>query len=1082
MIIAKIVQKGQIITLEDVVTTFQYSANLKMQFIIDESYKDCIITGWYRKFWKKEEKYLLDMQEDGTFLLGQDVFENDGTVEFSFALNYQDGKIVHLGVVEYYVKKSFGNSDAILPENEDAWITVVSQAVKLQMQKEWDKDYSPQLEENLHVIDNKVDEINLTAAEVKQNALESFTNAQSALESANNANDSANLAESAKEKALEYSSSAERFKNEASTYASQANLAKSDAQQSAKDASNSASSALQNANKAKEHLDNVNSAVNTFNADYTTKVENFNTSVESANNTLSVKIEEANTDLDTKITEANSSINTKVTIATEHANKAKTEADRAVLATDGKLDKNQGVENAGKAMVVGEDGNVVPGSALPDNVYTQAEVDYMLLDKMDKPYVPIEITDNATITDALEGNFKIDKIKGNTYQNVETDIVPTPNRPVPINSRKVKAGDEYVELRSLKETGNLFDLGLLSRTELIEKTSESYRKINIPLKLKQNTRYTFKFENSTVPAFTWVVLRIIKIPEGTSGFVQINNIKNTSNEPLQIDSKALSFTTDTSDGDVYFSYYVQSFNEDGVTLKPQTSELFEELWFTKWMNNIMLVEGESAPSTYIPPTIRDYKIVDHANKTAKIIRNVRQRLLTAKNNFYRSGYGGMEINLKDVKLMNRNESAVTYCNLFNHHVSNSIPNNLCYRLDNNYLQFNYEGYNEKTLWDKFITDNELYIQYQLATPVEETITYVETDTSEVGYSWQDTTSPSPSIKSEVQGVEEIDVTVTGKNLVNGYDNFTILKSGTYCLSTNKLNVKTRLDFALYDENKELIRDNIVSFVGSQFYLQPNGTYRLSNDANAIKSKITFDDERVKFIKIIFSNLYIKFDEIQLEVGDTATEYEPYQGNSIRYALEKPLLKIGDIADTINITKENRENKLNSIVLDGSEDETWNINNLGYETTIRFQYTVVTSNYPSGTNHKVNCNKFNNILGDISNREYVRLTSAGNGYSYLWVYIKKIRLEEVSVTGFRKWLRENPLKVIYDTSYVVTEPLEVELMEKLRQLKTYSPATNIFIEGEVKPIYNCQYPKDLLLAQQKLESTILTLQEEVVKNV
>ncbi len=255
MIIAKIVQKGQIITLEDVVTTFQYSANLKMQFVIDESYKDCIITGWYRKFWKKEEKYLLDMQEDGTFLLGQDVFENDGTVEFSFSLNYPDGKIVHLGVVEYYVKKSFGNSDAILPENEDAWITIVAQAVKLQMKNEWGKDYKPQLEENLHVIDNKVDEINLTAVEVKQNALESSTNAQSALESANNANDSANLAESAKEKALEYSSSAERFKNEASTYASQANLAKSDAQQSAKDASNSASSALQNANKAKEHLD-----------------------------------------------------------------------------------------------------------------------------------------------------------------------------------------------------------------------------------------------------------------------------------------------------------------------------------------------------------------------------------------------------------------------------------------------------------------------------------------------------------------------------------------------------------------------------------------------------------------------------------------------------------------------------------------------------------------------------------------------------------------------------------------------------------------------------------------------------------
>ena len=39
--------------------------------------------------------------------------------------------------------------------------------------------------------------------------------------------------------------------------------------------------------------------------------------------------------------------------------------------------------------------------------------------QMDKPYVPIQITDNATIDDALAGNFKIDKIKGNTIRNVE---------------------------------------------------------------------------------------------------------------------------------------------------------------------------------------------------------------------------------------------------------------------------------------------------------------------------------------------------------------------------------------------------------------------------------------------------------------------------------------------------------------------------------------------------------------------------------------------------------------------------------------------------------------------------------------
>nr|DAU55071.1 MAG TPA: hypothetical protein [Caudoviricetes sp.] len=36
---------------------------------------------------------------------------------------------------------------------------------------------------------------------------------------------------------------------------------------------------------------------------------------------------------------------------------------QAIKALDGKLDKNQGANNAGKALVVGDDGNVVPGKA-----------------------------------------------------------------------------------------------------------------------------------------------------------------------------------------------------------------------------------------------------------------------------------------------------------------------------------------------------------------------------------------------------------------------------------------------------------------------------------------------------------------------------------------------------------------------------------------------------------------------------------------------------------------------------------------------------------------------------------------------
>lgn len=208
MIIAKIVQSGQVITLEDALKTFRYSANLQMQFVKDAKYKDYVLVGYYKHL--KGEEYLLDIQEDGIFNLNKDIFAKQGSVYFSFSLNNPaNGEIIHLGFVDFEVKQSFGSGDAILPENEDTWIQVVSRVVEDQVSDIWDKDYKPQLEQNLNIIEAKTEEIKTSAAEVKQDAAESSVNAKSALDSANLAQSSANTALEAEEKALEHSTNAE---------------------------------------------------------------------------------------------------------------------------------------------------------------------------------------------------------------------------------------------------------------------------------------------------------------------------------------------------------------------------------------------------------------------------------------------------------------------------------------------------------------------------------------------------------------------------------------------------------------------------------------------------------------------------------------------------------------------------------------------------------------------------------------------------------------------------------------------------------------------------------------------------------
>lgn len=627
---------------------------------------------------------------------------------------------------------------------------------------------------------------------------------------------------------------------------------------------------------------------------------------------------------------------------------------------------------------------------------------------------------------------------------------------------------EQIELRSLKETENLFDLGLLSRTELIEKTSEAYRKINIPLKLKPNTRYTFKFENSTVPALTWVVLKIIKISEETSDYAQIVNTKNTSNEPLQIDSKAISFTTDTSDGDVYFSYYVQSYNEDGVTLKPQTSELFEELWFTKWMNNIMLVEGGSAPSSYMTPTVRDYKIVNHQNKTAKIIRNINQFEIPTDISWdYTLWYPTITANVipTDIKgdFASRDYSLLTHTTYRYLTYSNNSGQYLGFNECDTY--WNFKNSDDVNTWlsKKKSEGNPFIFQYQLATPVEETIAYVETDTSEVGYSWQDTTSPSPDIPSEVRGVEEIDILKTGKNLfdINDEDLY-LLEQITHSdnvINKNHMSIKPSIklknliigkEYTVSYSTKLSIPINnqmllcCISTIKNEDY--PNGRviYKTGAGKTDYNVEIKFTATQSEMY-LIFSVRTETITNLQLEQGDTATAYEPYKPPQfLSYQLATPLKGINNTKDIIDIESNQRTDNLTTFVLD---DKTIKSIILGTtkEKTQVFQLGIS----DIFNNNDIWCDKLKND----SNKDE-ELFTCQSGELYIAIY--KGRLETVDVDGFKKWLKDNPLTFTGSATTPTQEALPEDLPTELNKLKTNDGSTAIYINGEVKPSLNIEY--------------------------
>ena len=600
---------------------------------------------------------------------------------------------------------------------------------------------------------------------------------------------------------------------------------------------------------------------------------------------------------------------------------------------------------------------------------------------------------------------------------------------------------EYVELRSLKETGNLFDknihgfkLGFLRNTGEVGDINTFM--VSDYIAVNPNTKYIYNlvdgFRNSTKLCF--------------------DQDKN-----VVADVSSIAFTTPAN------CYYVR------YQIAANDSRALTEEDIKNANDNTMFVEGESLPSTYIPPTIRDYKIVDHKNKTSKIIRNVG----VVNLNDIKWNYGDRDLN--HIRLYGNAPAPLkyvtqkTYCNIFESFYEKFNYNKQGIYCGNvsggttisvmvNSSVFNGHGQDEfDRLFKEYINNPNAITLYPLATSIEEQISYIETDTSEVGYSWQDNTSPSPTIPSQIEGVNEIDVTVTGKNMFDlekakdrsswvpsiiqvGYSDFMIkvIKGKQYTFSYDStLNTGIGFYAGIVINQKDIANSNMSKW----FY---------HSDLNSlIINKHTFLATE-DYVSLRINNKGIDtalehLKNLQLEVGDTATAYEPYKPlQSLSYQLDTPLKGINNTKDIIDIESNQRTDNLTIFVLDDKTTKSIIVGTTKEKTQV-FQLDIS----DIFNDNDIWCDKLKN---DRNKDEELFTCQSGN----LYIAIYKGRLETVDVAGFKKWLKDNPLTFTGSATTPTQEILPEDLPAKLNKLKTNDGSTVIYINGEVKPSLNIEY--------------------------
>ena len=176
---------------------------------------------------------------------------------------------------------------------------------------------------------------------------------------------------------------------------------------------------------------------------------------------------------------------------------------------------------------------------------------------------------------------------------------------------------------------------------------------------------------------------------------------------------------------------------------------------------------------------------------------------------------------------------------------------------------------------------------------------------------------------------------------------------------------------------------------------------------------------------------VTFSNIQLEEGDTATEYEPYKESVIKFYIKDPLRGIGEVKDKVFIQDDKVivQRNCGSVTLDGSEECNWNI--LEGTDIVRF-YTNELIENPDNIKLKNICDKFTTSYSSVNIFEYVYLDKN------LIIGINKSKLQTQDLNGFKQWLSNNPLTIVYQ----LVEPTyeEVEYNDSKLYMEIFNNST------------------------------------------
>lgn len=333
-------------------------------------------------------------------------------------------------------------------------------------------------------------------------------------------------------------------------------------------------------------------------------------------------------------------------------------------------------------------------------------------------------------------------------------------------------------------------------------------------------------------------------------------------------------------------------------------------------------------------------------------------------------------------------------------------------------------------------------------------------------------SPSPDYPQEIVSTENPTAYICGKNLVDSNSiartvqaNVTTDGDRIYVKKTNTGNIYSNFYYRIGTWNELVGKTITVSIENTSDYVWHMHIGDLDNANawvadNALKSRAvgghtkttltaTIPDNingsfvGLRFVSsdtIISDDIYV-LRNLQAEVGDTATEYEPYrpiQSLVTNYTLPGiPVTSGGNytdsdgqqwICDEIDLERGVHVQRLYTEICDGSEDERWN-------TSTNYFYRIKESmTHPSKALGWAWSTHFKRDV-DLSKEGSFRLGTAYGPMFKFWNGIS-------TVDALRVWLSTNPVLFLYELETPIETPLTAEEITAFKALRTNYPNTTI----------------------------------------